>query len=97
MKRPRCLLAAFNGTDAAVPDAAAAAVPAIVESQDRAAPSAATAAAVLAGFMRDSEHANARHTSNPGAGEGNSRLVIDITYPLGTSSGFPLPRRPESA
>ena len=61
--------------------------------QERAAPSAAEAAAVLAGFKRDSEHANALHKSNPGAGEGNSRLVIDITYPLGTSSGFPLPRR----
>lgn len=92
-KRPKCLLAAFNGTDAGVPDAAAAAVSAIVEMQERAAPSAAEAAAVLAGFKRDSEHADALHKSNPGAGEGNSRLVIDITYPLGTSSGFPLPRR----
>ena len=64
-----------------------------MELQDRAAPSAAVAAAVLAGFKRDSEQANALHKSNPGAGEGNSRLVIDITYPLGTSSGFPLPRR----
>ena len=64
-----------------------------MDSRERAAPSAAEAAAVLAGFKRDSEHADALHKSNPGAGEGNSRLVIDITYPLGTSSGFPLPRR----
>ena len=63
-----------------------------MESRERAAPSAAEAAAVLAGFKRDSEQANALHKSNPFAGEGNSRLVIHITYPLGTS-GSPLPRR----
>ena len=43
------LLGAFNDTDAAVPDAVVA-VPAIVESRERAAPSAAETAAVLAGF-----------------------------------------------
>ncbi len=48
------LLGAFNDTDAAVPDAVVA-VPAIVESRERAAPSAAETAAVLAGFKLGAE------------------------------------------
>jgi hypothetical protein len=68
------LLGAFKGIDAVIPDAAAAAVPTIVESWERAALSAAEAAAVRSQIAK----------SNPSArlGEGNnSHLAIEITYP----------------
>ena len=82
LKRPRSLLSAFNNdAQAAVTDAPAA-VPAIVASQEGVAPSAAeAAAAVLAGFKLDAERARQLHDLNPGAGEGNSRLTIEITHP----------------
>ena len=90
VKRPRkSLLAAFNGTDAAVPDAAAAAVPAIVELQERAAPSTAKAAAILAGLKRDSEHANAMHISNPGAPFGECDLFAAAGGGSGCAGGAP--------
>ncbi len=71
-----------------VPDAAAA-VPAIVESRERTALSAAEAAA---GFKLDAEKARALHDSNPGAGEGNSRRTIEITYPA-CLTGSPIIRQ----
>ncbi len=55
------MLGAFNDTDAAVPDAVVA-VLAIVESRERAAPSAAETAAVLAGFKLGAE---TKHKSDP--------------------------------
>ena len=90
-KIPRRLLGAFNRTDAvAVPDAASA-VPAI--SAEGFLPSAAeaVAAAVLAEFRRTAEETRERHASSPGAGAGNSRLLvaIDTSHPDLTISAIP--------
>ena len=81
-KRRKSLLTDFNGTDAAVLGATAAAVAAIAVSGERAPPNdSERAAAFLADFERNTEKMRATHESNPGAGEGNSRLTIEITYP----------------
>ena len=85
------MLCAFNRTDAvAVPDAASA-VPAI--SAEGFLPSAAeaVAAAVLAEFRRTAEETRERHASSPGAGAGNSRLLvaIDTSHPDLTISAIP--------
>jgi hypothetical protein len=82
-KRPTSLLQYFNGTDAAVLGATAASVPAIAAASGERAPpdDAERAAAFLADFERSTEMTRARHESNPGAGEGNSRLTVEIMYP----------------
>jgi hypothetical protein len=81
-KRPKNLLKDFNGTDATVLGVTAAAVPAIAVSGERAPPNdAERAAAFLADFERNTEKTRAQHESNPGEGDGNSRLMIEITYP----------------
>jgi hypothetical protein len=57
-------------------------VSAIVESLKRAPQNAGEAAAVLAGFKLAAENTKVLHTSYPGAGDGNSRLPIDVTNPI---------------
>ncbi len=96
-KRPKSLLKDFNGTDAAVLSATAAAVPAIAVSGERAPPNDAEtpperAAAFLADFERNTEKTRALHESNPGAGEGNSRLTIEIIYPASRRDAAESPR-----
>lgn len=80
-KRPKSLLNDFNGTDAAVLKAAAA-VPAIAGSGERAPlKNAEIAAAFIAEFIQNAGKTRALHESNPGAGDRNSRLTIETTYP----------------
>jgi hypothetical protein len=92
-KRPKNLIRAFNGTDAAVLKAEAA-IPAIAVSGERAPPNdAERAAAFLADFERNTEKTRAQHESNPGEGDGNSRLMIEITYPAHlTRPGISVPQ-----
>jgi hypothetical protein len=77
---PKRLLGAFNCNDAAVLDVAAAAVPAIAKFSEIPPRNAAAAAAFIAEFELNTEKTRALHESNPGAGDGNSRLIIKITY-----------------
>ena len=92
-KRPKSLLNDFNGTDAAVLKAAAA-VPAIAGSGERAPlKNAEIAAAFIAEFIQNAGKTRALHESNPGAGDRNSRLTIETTYPAHlTRPDISLPR-----
>jgi hypothetical protein len=76
---PKCrknLIGAFNGTDAAVLDATAAAVPAIAVSGDRAPPNdAENAAALLAKFEQNAEKTHYPLCSSAVGGRGDQNLL----------------------